>query len=280
MGEKVYKPILDDGSHLLRSSDNPSRVRGLSRDENNKNPGIPEWEEIDLDELKYAEFPVSSNPVETNQLTKEQQEFAYFLAAVAVEVAIRGGKWVYRKAIKPCWDKHGYPWLLQQKEKAVEWIHSKIPNRKSTPTPSAETMVDPYCSVNDVSSQIDNILDQMFFELTEEEYNEHFMKLVYHMLGVVNEIRILSNARLREKCATDDIYIQRQQATELFLSERVATKLNQLLSDKRLLLDLDTSRELFSLTGGGVWLNNEYIPVQTAKIQTAIEAMAISDENT
>lgn len=141
-------------------------------------------------------------------------------------------------------------------------------------------MVDPYCSVNDVSSQIDNVLDQMIFELTEEEYNEHFMKLVYHMLGVVNEIRILSNARLREKCATDEIYLQRKQSTELFLSERVATKLNQLLSDKRLLLDLDTSRELFSLTGGGVWLNNEYIPVQTGKIQTAIEAMAISDENT
>lgn len=280
MGEKVYKPILDDGSHLLRSSDNPSRVRGLSRDENNKNPGIPEWEEIDLDELKYAEYPVPSNPVETNQLTKEQQELAYFLAAVAVEIAIRGGKWVYRKAIKPCWDKHGYPWLLQQKEKAAAWIQSKILNRKSTSAHPTETMVDPYCSVNDVSSQIDNVLDQMIFELTEEEYNEHFMKLVYHMLGVVNEIRILSNARLREKCATDEIYLQRKQATELFLSERVATKLNQLLSDKRLLLDLDTSRELFSLTGGGVWLNNEYIPVQTGKIQTAIEAMAISDENT
>lgn len=44
MGEKVYKPIVKDGNHLLRSKDNPDRVRGLTRDENNQNPDIIEWE--------------------------------------------------------------------------------------------------------------------------------------------------------------------------------------------------------------------------------------------
>jgi hypothetical protein len=34
MGEKVYKPIVKDGNHLLRSKDNPDRMRGLTRDEN------------------------------------------------------------------------------------------------------------------------------------------------------------------------------------------------------------------------------------------------------
>ena len=52
MGEKVYRPILDDDEHLLHSSENPDRVRGLSRDGNNENPNIPEWEEVDLDELR------------------------------------------------------------------------------------------------------------------------------------------------------------------------------------------------------------------------------------
>lgn len=42
MGEKVYKPIVKDGNHLLRSKDNPDRVRGLTRDENNQNPDIIE----------------------------------------------------------------------------------------------------------------------------------------------------------------------------------------------------------------------------------------------
>lgn len=47
MGEKVYKPIVKDGDHLIRSKDNPDRVRGLTRDENNQNPDIIEWEEYD-----------------------------------------------------------------------------------------------------------------------------------------------------------------------------------------------------------------------------------------
>lgn len=52
MGEKVYKPILGEGEHLLSSTDNPGRVRGLSRDENNQNPGIPEFEEYDIDDFR------------------------------------------------------------------------------------------------------------------------------------------------------------------------------------------------------------------------------------
>ena len=46
MGEKVYKPIVKDGDHLIRSKDNPDRVRGLTRDENNQNPDIIEWEDF------------------------------------------------------------------------------------------------------------------------------------------------------------------------------------------------------------------------------------------
>lgn len=46
MGEKVYKPVVKDGDHLIHSKDNPERVRVLTRDVNNQNPDIIEWEEI------------------------------------------------------------------------------------------------------------------------------------------------------------------------------------------------------------------------------------------
>lgn len=48
MGEKYYKPVIGETEHLLQSKENPNRVRGLSRDENNDNPRIPEWEEFEL----------------------------------------------------------------------------------------------------------------------------------------------------------------------------------------------------------------------------------------
>ena len=56
MGEKVYKPIVKNGDHLIHSKDNPDRVRGLTRDENNQNPDIIEWEEFDIDDLISDEY--------------------------------------------------------------------------------------------------------------------------------------------------------------------------------------------------------------------------------
>lgn len=49
MSDKYYKPILKDGDHLVRSSKNPNRVRGQSRDADNKNPDIVEWEEVEIE---------------------------------------------------------------------------------------------------------------------------------------------------------------------------------------------------------------------------------------
>ncbi len=69
MGEKYYKPILKDGDHLVRSSKNPSRVRGQSRDADNKNPDIVEWEEVEIEDntsdyepIPYEERQVQLSP--------------------------------------------------------------------------------------------------------------------------------------------------------------------------------------------------------------------------
>lgn len=47
MKEKLYKPIKKDNEHLVKSRNNPDRVRGLTRDETNKNQNIIEWEEVE-----------------------------------------------------------------------------------------------------------------------------------------------------------------------------------------------------------------------------------------
>lgn len=56
--------------------------------------------------------------------------------------------------------------------------------------------------------------------MDEEEAKAHMMRLVYHMLGVVNEIRIISNARIRKNCESEELCIERQKEAEKFLSER------------------------------------------------------------
>lgn len=50
-----------------------------------------------------------------------------------------------------------------------------------------------------------------------------------------------------------------------------------MLSNENLQLDLNTSTELFTLTGGGVRLNGEYVPVQAIKIDEALNAIQMPE---
>ena len=106
--------------------------------------------------------------------------------------------------------------------------------------------------------------------MSEEEAKARVMNLVHHMIGMANEIRIMSNARITEACESEKQSIEKQKDVEKFLSEKVAYGLNRLLSDERLELDSDVSAELFALTGGGIRDEGGYVPVQTDKLRKAM----------
>lgn len=279
MGEKVYKPIVKDGDHLIRSKDNPDRVRGLTRDENNQNPDIIEWEEYDVDDLRsddYDPYPYEERRV---QLTPEQEEFAQQIGEALGAAIVAGGILLFHKVISPWWKNTAWPWVKEKGHSIKNTINGKKEKTSLATTKSEikkETVPDRRLA--EVSSQIDKAFEQFYFDMDEEEAKAHMMRLVYHMLGVVNEIRIISNARIRKDCESEELYIERQREAEKFLSEKVAVGLDQLLSNESLRLDLNTSRELFSLTGGGVRLNGEYVPVQAVKIDETLKAIPIAED--
>ncbi|MDE7432425.1 MAG: hypothetical protein K2N34_11015 [Lachnospiraceae bacterium] len=279
MGEKVYKPIIKEGDHLIRSKDNPNRVRGLTRDENNQNPDIIEWEEYDVHDLRsngYDSYPYEERRV---RLTPEQEEFAQQVGEVLGAAIGAGCIWLFRKVIFPWWKNTAWSWMKQKGRKIKNTISGKKEQKRSTTTKKrGKKEITPDRRLAEVSSQIDRVFEQFYFEMDEEEDKAHMMQLVYHMLGVINEIRIISNARIRKDFESEELCIERQKEAEKFLSEKVATGLNQLLLNKNLRLDLNTSRELFSLTGGGVRLNGEYVPVEAMKIDEALRAMSISEQ--
>lgn len=53
MSEKHYRPIIKDGDHLVQSKKNFNRVIGQTRNAENKNPDIIEWEEVEDTDYKY-----------------------------------------------------------------------------------------------------------------------------------------------------------------------------------------------------------------------------------
>lgn len=61
MGEKLYRPIINDGDHLVRSKDNADRVRGISQDENNRTTDIVEWEEVNIEDSTPESEPENSS---------------------------------------------------------------------------------------------------------------------------------------------------------------------------------------------------------------------------
>ena len=70
------------------------------------------------------------------------------------------------------------------------------------------------------------------------------------MYGVVNEIRIISNAQIKKECESEYLCIERQKEAEKFLLEKVAACLDRLLSNENPRLNLNTSSGLLSLTVG------------------------------
>ena len=57
MGEILYRPVINDGEHLLHSKSNPNNVKGLTRDSDNKNPNINDWEPVEvIDEREHLEY--------------------------------------------------------------------------------------------------------------------------------------------------------------------------------------------------------------------------------
>ncbi len=278
MGEKVYKPVVKDGDHLIRSKDNPDRVRGLTRDENNQNPDIIEWEEYDIDDLRIDDHEPYPYDEQRVQLTPEQEEFAQQVGEALGTAIVAGGILLFRKVISPWWENTARPWMKEKGKTIKNTVSGKKEQERTTTIKTKikkETAPDKQLA--EVSSQIDKAFEQFYFDMNEEEAKTHMMRLVYHMLGVVNEIRIISNARIRKDCQSEELCIERQKEAEKFLSERVAIGLDQLLSNENLRLDLNTSRELFSLTGGGVRLNGEYVPVQAMKIDEALKAIPVTE---
>ena len=74
-----------------------------------------------------------------------------------------------------------------------------------------------------------NFIYITFTDLIQKSDFNPVLKYNSRMLGVVNEIRIISNARIRKDCESEELCIEQQKEAEKFLSEKVAAGLDQLL---------------------------------------------------
>lgn len=194
MGEKLYRPILKDGDHLVKSKENEGRVRGISQDVNNKTTDIIEWEEVEI-ENQTCNYEDESQHIE---LTPEQQQIAEMIGtAIAAGIIYGAGKF-NEHIIQPWWHNSVQPWVNRKmsdvkqiffgKTKVSKIVEEKMSNQTSM-------LVDV-----EINAQIDIMIDQAFdsikFDMSTEEAKKHIINLIYHILGIAYEIKILSNSRI------------------------------------------------------------------------------------
>lgn len=275
MGEKVYRPIMNAGDHLVQSKDNPDRVRGLTRDMNNQNPGIPEFEVLDLEDLVPSQQETEPYESQSAQLTLEEEKLAEWFGKLLGAAICEGTEFLIKKGISPWWKNSVWPWIKDKGEILTAVLNNE--RTKAEQIKMSEPKVTRSAAPDVEIQTLEKAFEQIYIDMDEEEARKHVLQLVYHILGMANEIRILSNARISKESKSEQECIEAQQAAEKVLSEKTSAMLNQFLSNKTLHLDLDTSRELFDLTGGGVYLNGEYVPVLECKIEEAVKNTSVKN---
>ena len=278
MGEKYYRPIIKDGDHLLRSKDNPGRVRGLTRDKNNQNPDIVEWEEYDPDNNMRDNCDDRMEKEKGVELTPEQQEIVQMLAEGLAIFLVEGGARIVKNYLSPWWKGTAWPWIKEKGRDISTSVTERRKKKDRTPKEETQTEYAQGAQLIDISTQIDESFERVYYNMTEEEVSECLMDIVNHMLCIAEDIHKISNARLRKSCETDLQYFEEKKNMESFLSEKTADGLNRLLSNERLMVDLETTKKLFELTGGGVRLNGEYAPVQAKRIEEVLKSIVTEDE--
>lgn len=269
MEEKLYRPILKDGDHLVKSKENEGRVRGISQDVSNKTTDIIEWEEVEI-ENQTCSYKDESQHIE---LTPEQQQIAEMIGtAIAAGIIYGAGKF-NEHIIQPWWHNSAQPWVNRKISNVKKIFFGKTKVSKIV----EEKMSNQTSMVVDVetNAQIDIMIDQAFdsiqFDMSTEEAKKHIINLIYHILGIAYEIKILSDSRIADQFEDENMRLENQEKAEKFLAEKVANNINHLLSDESLQIDVSSSKQLFSLFGGGIRINQDYIPVETEKIRLAID---------
>ena len=252
MGRKLYKPILKDGYHLVNSSENSNRVRGQARDKENKNPDIVEWEAVDA---------ISS---------KEMGE-ALAVAIMAAAAAGAGLYYVINNKVVPWWKSTALPWIKRRSNYVTSFFKGEK-KYKSVQRANKGNKDKNLAEIEKVSNQIDEVFEKMYIDMSETEAKQHLLKIIFHMLEIANEIRIISNAKIRRDNENEEDLRCKINASEKFLANIVAYNLDRLLSDPKIDLNEKTSKKLFDLFGGGLITNGEYIPVEAKKVHDAIIA--------
>lgn len=243
MGEKIYKPILEDGEHLLRSTDNPDYFRGLSRDENNKNPNIPEWEEYDSDDL-----------IDSGQRASSESSVNAKMIVGAIGIAIGAclpKAYLFIKKL-PGWIREN---KIRGKAEVIGGLNVK------------RSVIDS----NDEKVQESNKLESAFNEYREnissEEARRELLEAFILCLASVKKMKRVANANVIK--STGEI-VSGKETIDTLTNENLIESINGILRENPSLINEYQLVMLSDTLGYCVFCENEFIPISGSAISESL----------
>lgn len=216
MKEKLYRPIINSDEHLVRSKDNPTRVRGVSLDKDNKNIDIPELEEVDIDRAKDGLIVAA----------------ATFVATKAIDLAsdkIKNSIWWQNKVI---------PWKVDKENNIKGFINEKLGTKFKMSEVPIQT------NEKTISYAKDELCNEMLM-VSQDEFEEHVIRYIGLMYDLNNEEYFLKNAEI-----TDTGKAKNKIVNETFKS------LNDILKKKDIRLSDYSIKEIENEISGEISYDN------------------------
>lgn len=244
MGEKVYRPVLNDDEHLLRSSENPDRVRGLSRDESNENPNIPEWEEVDIDELK-DESPSATSNSDVN--------------ATAVTLLIGAGIAIGIGLSKAY--PHVKKWVTETATPNAKHLWNKVRGKSDTVESSQANVsvveIEPETSKSTVLS-MDTAFNEYKENISSAEAQKELLEAFFLYLASVQKMRRVANANVVN--AAGEI-VDGKTLIEALTSDVLIDSINDILRSNPKLISEQQIDVLSDVIGYKIFDGKEVMPI-------------------
>lgn len=241
MREKHYRPIIKDGDHLVQSKKNSNRVIGQTRDAENKNPDIIEWEEVeDVDyeyELERMAHEERMAEVQKSQSTAEAITSVLNLIDTTVTFLAENPE-VLKAAVDL--GRKAKDGISSAKNKLVLAIHDgkQKKNKKTIKEIVPETQIMDTV-ISEISTEIvtdDKDISQIEREnISVEEARELILGILMDYISMKKKLNRLSNANIDN--------IKRQ---ELDVSDVIA-QLDSLIKEYPALMDDSTTENIMAL---------------------------------
>lgn len=243
MGEKVYKPILNPNQRLVRSTKNPNRYRGLSRDENNENPDIPEWEEVDIDDL-----------VNNNSSTTSDVNWNYVAIAAMGIGAIKAypyvKKWVTNTAVPSA--KHLW-YKMSGKSKIIE----------SNPTNTLETDASKDGFNTTAERNMDIAFNSYKENMSSEEAQRELLEAFILHLVSIKKFQRVANANVTNAAGK---IIDGKNMIAALCNEDFLENINTIIRNNPTLLNKQQLHALSEILGYNVFDGKDVVPISAKAI--------------